>query len=158
MIWDWMSEMVARDGIEPPTPAFSGPRSTTELPGQRSHSCARWSCCSRFPVGMLIAPSPRSRSRFRWHVRRAKQLLEYSNGGACRQARVPAARASITSAMSPAGVHSRLPLRSACRRGNGPPACRLHSLHHPAHRGVGAGLFAAGRGFVCCRPGLPTRG
>ena len=28
--------MVARDGIEPPTPAFSGPRSTTELPGLRS--------------------------------------------------------------------------------------------------------------------------
>ena len=26
--------VVARDGIEPPTPAFSGPRSTTELPGQ----------------------------------------------------------------------------------------------------------------------------
>ena len=26
-------EMVARDGIEPPTPAFSGPRSTTELSG-----------------------------------------------------------------------------------------------------------------------------
>jgi hypothetical protein len=25
--------VVARDGIEPPTPAFSGPRSTTELPG-----------------------------------------------------------------------------------------------------------------------------
>src|SRR5512142_1607475 len=25
--------LVARDGIEPPTPAFSGPRSTTELPG-----------------------------------------------------------------------------------------------------------------------------
>src|SRR5260370_24917075 len=25
--------MVTRDGIEPPTPAFSGPRSTTELPG-----------------------------------------------------------------------------------------------------------------------------
>ena len=24
---------MARDGIEPPTPAFSGPRSTTELPG-----------------------------------------------------------------------------------------------------------------------------
>ena len=29
--------MVARDGIEPPTPAFSGPRSTTELPGLRAH-------------------------------------------------------------------------------------------------------------------------
>src|ERR1700721_3135839 len=26
-------QMVARDGIEPPTPAFSGPRSTTELSG-----------------------------------------------------------------------------------------------------------------------------
>ena len=26
-------KMVARDGIEPPTPAFSGPRSTTELSG-----------------------------------------------------------------------------------------------------------------------------
>ena len=28
--------VVARDGIEPPTPAFSGPRSTTELPGLRT--------------------------------------------------------------------------------------------------------------------------
>jgi hypothetical protein len=27
------TKVVARDGIEPPTPAFSGPRSTTELPG-----------------------------------------------------------------------------------------------------------------------------
>jgi hypothetical protein len=35
--------MVARDGIEPPTPAFSGPRSTTELSGQLSHS-ARAGC------------------------------------------------------------------------------------------------------------------
>jgi hypothetical protein len=26
-------DVVARDGIEPPTPAFSGPRSTTELSG-----------------------------------------------------------------------------------------------------------------------------
>ena len=30
--------MVARDGIEPPTPAFSGPRSTTELSGLGSHA------------------------------------------------------------------------------------------------------------------------
>jgi hypothetical protein len=30
---DENKEVVARDGIEPPTPAFSGPRSTTELPG-----------------------------------------------------------------------------------------------------------------------------
>ena len=34
-------QVVARDGIEPPTPAFSGPRSTTELPGQLSRrACA----------------------------------------------------------------------------------------------------------------------
>src|SRR6266568_8648414 len=36
--------VVARDGIEPPTPAFSGPRSTTELPGLSAdfvaNSCA----------------------------------------------------------------------------------------------------------------------
>jgi hypothetical protein len=30
-LWSW--KVVARDGIEPPTPAFSGPRSTTELSG-----------------------------------------------------------------------------------------------------------------------------
>src|SRR5215472_2781934 len=35
--------MVARDGIEPPTPAFSGPRSTTELPGL-SADCVAFSC------------------------------------------------------------------------------------------------------------------
>ena len=35
--------MVARDGIEPPTPAFSGPRSTTELPGLSAD-------CVAFPV------------------------------------------------------------------------------------------------------------
>ncbi len=29
--------VVARDGIEPPTPAFSGPRSTTELSGHGAH-------------------------------------------------------------------------------------------------------------------------
>jgi hypothetical protein len=36
---------VARDGIEPPTPAFSGPRSTTELSGlsryEKLHESAR---------------------------------------------------------------------------------------------------------------------
>ncbi len=33
--WPWLTALnvVARDGIEPPTPAFSGPRSTTELSG-----------------------------------------------------------------------------------------------------------------------------
>ena len=33
MRWVGLRIVVARDGIEPPTPAFSGPRSTTELPG-----------------------------------------------------------------------------------------------------------------------------
>jgi hypothetical protein len=31
--YTWRVMVVARDGIEPPTPAFSGPRSTTELSG-----------------------------------------------------------------------------------------------------------------------------
>ena len=31
--FEGMRGVVARDGIEPPTPAFSGPRSTTELSG-----------------------------------------------------------------------------------------------------------------------------
>src|SRR5664279_4888537 len=40
--------MVARDGIEPPTPAFSGPRSTTELSGLGSPRAPgkRWVCLS----------------------------------------------------------------------------------------------------------------
>src|SRR5690242_20818971 len=40
--------MVARDGIEPPTPAFSGPRSTTELPGLSADCVAR--SCAGIPV------------------------------------------------------------------------------------------------------------
>jgi hypothetical protein len=35
---------VARDGIEPPTPAFSGPRSTTELPGLSADKLIAISC------------------------------------------------------------------------------------------------------------------
>jgi hypothetical protein len=37
--------VVARDGIEPPTPAFSGPRSTTELSGLRENFKVRF--CAR---------------------------------------------------------------------------------------------------------------
>ena len=48
--------VVARDGIEPPTPAFSGPRSTTELPGLSADFVAR-SCAGvrrgRKRVGFL---------------------------------------------------------------------------------------------------------
>src|SRR5580693_10670470 len=40
-----VKRVVARDGIEPPTPAFSGPRSTTELSGlsryEKLHESAR---------------------------------------------------------------------------------------------------------------------
>ena len=41
--------MVARDGIEPPTPAFSGPRSTTELPGLSAD--LRCISCAGFRMG-----------------------------------------------------------------------------------------------------------
>jgi unsaturated rhamnogalacturonyl hydrolase len=51
-------DVVARDGIEPPTPAFSGPRSTTELSGlsrdKKLHESAR------------IPVLPRGRCRVRW--------------------------------------------------------------------------------------------
>jgi hypothetical protein len=59
-------KVVARDGIEPPTPAFSGPRSTTELSGlgmlpreraPRAAKIARRARASqlRLPVGEGIA-------------------------------------------------------------------------------------------------------
>ena len=41
-------KVVARDGIEPPTPAFSGPRSTTELSGLRENCWVRF--CARDPA------------------------------------------------------------------------------------------------------------
>ena len=58
--------VVARDGIEPPTPAFSGPRSTTELSGlgilsrERAHQAAKIARRARasqlrLPVGEGIA-------------------------------------------------------------------------------------------------------
>ena len=61
--------VVARDGIEPPTPAFSGPRSTTELSGlsRELHICAgsggagqRWSnsTCSALQNNLTSIPSP----------------------------------------------------------------------------------------------------
>jgi hypothetical protein len=60
----WNGVVVARDGIEPPTPAFSGPRSTTELSGLGNvHPDARPSapvdsCVSvRLPVGEGITAS-----------------------------------------------------------------------------------------------------
>jgi hypothetical protein len=37
-------KVVARDGIEPPTPAFSGPRSTTELSGLGDDRSCAWTC------------------------------------------------------------------------------------------------------------------
>jgi hypothetical protein len=39
--------VVARDGIEPPTPAFSGPRSTTELSGLGMDISTRHAKCAR---------------------------------------------------------------------------------------------------------------
>jgi hypothetical protein len=41
----WDLRVVARDGIEPPTPAFSGPRSTTELSGLRENFMVQF--CAR---------------------------------------------------------------------------------------------------------------
>ena len=43
-----IQKVVARDGIEPPTPAFSGPRSTTELPGLSRD--VKLHCSARIPA------------------------------------------------------------------------------------------------------------
>ena len=45
--------VVARDGIEPPTPAFSGPRSTTELPGLSADFRLQFLC------GIRVGPERR---------------------------------------------------------------------------------------------------
>ena len=72
--------MVARDGIEPPTPAFSGPRSTTELPGQLCTQRAL-EVLFTLPIGMpLHLPlSFRGSEQGRIGAKpRARQLRQYS--------------------------------------------------------------------------------
>jgi hypothetical protein len=68
-----IGEVVARDGIEPPTPAFSGPRSTTELSGLGS-----W-----FAEGVDPGCGPLVPLVFlRLRVRLREQLCKYSNAAA----------------------------------------------------------------------------
>src|SRR5271169_1097460 len=71
--------MVARDGIEPPTPAFSGPRSTTELPGL---SC-------RLQVAISCAGCRRSRLGGSVHGQLLQQLCKYINSVGTRQTHRP---------------------------------------------------------------------
>ena len=73
--------MVARDGIEPPTPAFSGPRSTTELPGLS----ADLSSCN-FLCGIPAKPEEVGVST----NSALQQLCEYINSPAQGQASGPA--------------------------------------------------------------------
>ena len=71
--WDF-ERVVARDGIEPPTPAFSGPRSTTELSGLS----ANFGCTSTRGI---------RRRRNRWASPRTvqQQLDQYINSLSLRQ-------------------------------------------------------------------------
>jgi adenosine deaminase len=69
--------MVARDGIEPPTPAFSGPRSTTELPGLSADYVAR-SC-----AGVRREPEEVSFPR----TVGCNNFMQYNNSRAARQNR-----------------------------------------------------------------------
>jgi hypothetical protein len=53
-------KVVARDGIEPPTPAFSGPRSTTELSGlggSQGRLGSRWRVCVSSYCGSRLTKS-----------------------------------------------------------------------------------------------------
>lgn len=53
-----MEGVVARDGIEPPTPAFSGPRSTTELSGLSANFALQFP--ARLPAWPECADEPRN--------------------------------------------------------------------------------------------------
>ena len=70
--------MVARDGIEPPTPAFSGPRSTTELPGL-SANCVAISCAGSGAWPAKVGTSANSVMQ---------QLCQYINSQRVRQTAV----------------------------------------------------------------------
>jgi hypothetical protein len=51
-------KVVARDGIEPPTPAFSGPRSTTELSGLGINAAYRGSPRTAVRYHLHLSPLP----------------------------------------------------------------------------------------------------
>jgi adenosine deaminase len=68
---------VARDGIEPPTPAFSGPRSTTELSGLS----ANFGCIST--RGIRAMPEKAGTSTYS----ALQQLVKYTNYHSSRQTR-----------------------------------------------------------------------
>src|SRR5215469_443212 len=67
--------MVARDGIEPPTPAFSGPRSTTELPGLSADLIVAVSCAgsrrNRARGGLVLEQCDATLSVYQFHFPRA---------------------------------------------------------------------------------------
>ena len=98
-------KMVARDGIEPPTPAFSGPRSTTELSGQLSHG-ARW-VAVHSSGGMPIHLPLSLRGGARYVLGR---ISERDNCASIPSGATPLSLLSrLTSGASLAGERSRLP-------------------------------------------------
>ena len=86
--------VVARDGIEPPTPAFSGPRSTTELSGLGWFLPTRK---PRSPLSGVVSKSP----AWGWdlgHIANAQPIEnvfpEYTNVSASRQPHSAKSRAA----------------------------------------------------------------
>jgi hypothetical protein len=136
--------MVARDGIEPPTPAFSGPRSTTELPGQLLYRACAGSAVhsSGRDAASPSALIPESERDLIGAKPRARQLRQYSI-----QKPLLQAGPAPTSAASPAGEQSHP------QRENEPQAFPLESSFHPPHLPGRAGAETA---FACCRPRLPA--
>jgi hypothetical protein len=98
--------MVARDGIEPPTPAFSGPRSTTELPGLS----ADFRC-------IFLRGIPENRKGWAWSTNSAlQQLCQYINFAGVRPA---GAGAKIQFPVG-AKVHKLQGQPAPAKRGSGP--------------------------------------
>src|SRR5580704_9488237 len=69
--------MVARDGIEPPTPAFSGPRSTTELSGLSANFLGAILCAESGVTGEGRRVHQAQRSK--------NNLTQYSNSESVRK-------------------------------------------------------------------------
>ena len=82
----FLNNVVARDGIEPPTPAFSGLRSTSELPGHGTPARSTPTLLVRFTLDWDGSPADAGRdclrvelndyiNRTRFPQRRARRVV-----------------------------------------------------------------------------------
>jgi hypothetical protein len=119
--------VVARDGIEPPTPAFSGPRSTTELPGLSADFALQ------FPARIPALPELVGESKDSW----LQQLVSvYQLAGSRARERGCPSRRLATIADATARAYQ-------AARHQGPPALRTFLDQFPKGADLHVHLFGA---------------